>query len=104
MRKLVVKAVYVLQAIRKVNQLHLGDTVIHKDYGEGMTIQGVRNPYWDVLFDIRVNGIHKSELRLKNPFIGRIKRIKGYYTFKMQAWFRIDTWQKPLFASISRAY
>jgi hypothetical protein len=105
LRSYIVKATYMKQALMKINNLHLGDQVIRRIGGKGITIQGVGAPYWDVLIDGgRYNGVHKHNLRLVNPVKGRIQRLKGYYEFKMTNWYQIDTYCKGIFDTISKSY
>lgn len=105
MRKLVVKLMYVLWALKRINRPHLGDVVVNS--GKTYTlIQGVQSPYWDMIQhthigNIRINNVHKSTFKLKHPIKGRIERIKQSYEFQMRNWFSIDTYHKPLFKRIS---
>lgn len=100
MRKLIVRLVYLIQAIKKMNRFHIFDTVIHANE-EYILTQGVADPYWNLSGKIRLENIHRDMFKLKNPITGRLRRIKHYYDFKMGYWFQIDTWNKSLFSPIS---
>lgn len=105
MRKIIVKLMYVLWSLKQINKPHIGDVVTNS--GKIYTlIQGVANPYWDMIQythigNIRINNVHKSTFKLKNPIMGRIERFKQSYKFQMMNWFLIDTWNKKLFSRIS---
>lgn len=103
MRKILVKIMYIVYALKKMNDFHVGDVVKIKESGKiGMLIQGVSNPYWDIdIIEFRVNKVHKDKFKLSNPIKGRLQRIKQSYNFQMRNWCLIDTGNKPLFKRIS---
>ena len=103
-RKIIVKIIYLIQAIRRINRYHLGDLVIHA-HEEYILTQGVSNPYWNLSGKIRLTRVHKDRFYLKNPILGRFERVKKYYKFKMDCWYSIDTsFKKSLFSPISKLY
>ena len=100
-RGLIVKLVYLIQAIKRINRFHLMDTVVHADEYYILT-QGVAKPFWNMSGKIRLTDIHESRFKLKNPILGRLRRIGHYYKFKVSNWYMIDTWNKNLFEPISK--
>jgi hypothetical protein len=111
MRKLVVKILYVIYAFKKINKPHIGDTVMYIGF-PCMLIQGVANPYWDLmpLTDANMKKekrevfryIHVSDFKLENTLKRKYWAFHQSYKFKMQNWFMIDTWNKSLFSPISK--
>lgn len=110
MRKLIVKINYAIWAFKRMNRPHLGDVVIYK--GERcFLIQGVANPYWDLLPLSEENlakpkrdiyrHVHISEFKMDNSIKRKVWAFKESYKFKMQNWFSIDTWHKSIFAPVS---
>lgn len=110
MRKLIVKITYAIWALKRMKIPHLGDVVMYKNEKCSL-IQGVANPYWDLLplndenlkkdkRDIYKH-IHISEFRLSKSFKRNFWAFKSSYKFKIENWFLIDTWGKTLFSPIS---
>lgn len=110
MRKILVKINYILWAFNKVKQPHLGDIVKYRGE-ECSLIQGVSNPYWDLLPMTKENlekskrniykHIHVSEFQIDKSMKRNWWAFKSSYKFKMQNWFLIDTYNKNVFDSIS---
>ena len=90
---------YAKTALMKINEPKLGDTVKYKGL-ECSLIQGVSNPYWDLLplaienlnkskRDIYRN-VHLSEFELQ-PLRKRFKfSFMSTYGFLMRSWYDID--------------
>jgi hypothetical protein len=103
MRKLQVKILYAIQALKCINNPHLGDKVKYKGIDCSL-IQGVRNPYWnllplteenlaknkrDVYRDVHVNDFELQPLRKRFRF-----SFMFTYKFLMQNWYSIDIRKK----------
>jgi len=105
--KLIVKLKYAYYALKNINKLKLGEVVKY----EGATvtcIQGVADPYWDVLYinkkgeRERINRIHKSELKKSYDLKSIMFRFNSHYNFLMGYWFSIDVNNfKSVFGKIS---
>lgn len=105
--ELVVKAKYAYYSLKNINRLKLGELVKY-DGLDVVTIQGVANPYWDVLFTHkdgkreRINNIHKSELKQGYNWSSLKFRFNSHYNFLMGYWFQIDVNNyKSVFSKIS---
>jgi len=98
-RKIEVRIRYIIYALKTIGNPHLMEKVTYK--GEKCSlIQGVNNPYWDLLplspenlaKDHRYiyHNIHISEFKLQ-PFIKRFWFVfKSSYRFAMGYWYSID--------------
>jgi len=103
LRNLEVKINYALWAWKRMKQPHLGDVVTYRGE-ECSLIQGVSNPYWDLLPMTKENldkpkreiykRIHSSEFQLDKSFKRNWWAFKSSYQFKMQSWFLNDTYRK----------
>ncbi len=99
MKKLIVKIKYAIWAIERINSPHLGDIVKYKGE-ECSLIQGVKDPYWDLLPLTKENlakhkrdiyrDIHYSSFELDKSLKRKWWVFKSSYQFKMQNWFLID--------------
>lgn len=105
--ELVVKLKYAYYALKNVKRLKLGE-VVKYDGLEVTTIQGVADPYWDVLYvnekgeRQRINRIHKSELKQSYSLSAISFRFNSHYKFLMGYWFSIDVMNfKSVFSKIS---
>lgn len=91
----VVKLKYVYYSLKNVTRLKLGENVTY-DGLNVVTIQGVADPYWDVLYvdengeRKRINRIHKSELTQSHTLTAIWFRFNSHYKFLMDYWFSID--------------
>jgi hypothetical protein len=109
MRKLIVKIQYAIWAFQKINRPHIGDIVYFKGL-QCTLIQGVSNPYWDLLPMTEENlakekrqiikFIHRSDFELQKTFKRNLWAFKSSYKFQMQNWFLIDS-SKPLFSRMA---
>lgn len=100
MKKIKVKLSYVLWALKRIQQPHLGDVVIYKNCNCSL-IQGIASPYWDLMPLTKENldkpkrdiykRIHESEFKLDKSFKRKWWAFKSSYQFKMDNWFIIDT-------------
>ena len=99
MKKLRIKLIYVIRALRAINRPHLGDKVIY-DGIECILIQGVASPYWDMIpltkenlslnRRVRFNRIHEKDFKLE-PIWKRFGfSFRHTYRFYMRNWFDID--------------
>lgn len=105
LRELRVKTSYIIWALKRMMQPQIGDVVKYKEE-ECFLIQGVSNPYWDLMptskenFDrserIIYKYIHISEFKIDKSVKRKLWSFKIGYRFKMQNWFLIDTWNKKL--------
>jgi hypothetical protein len=105
--KLIINIKYIYYSLKNINSLKLGENVKHN----GLlvtTIQGVADPYWDVLYvneygeRKRINRVHKSELKQSNTVSAMLFRFNSHYKFLKGYWFSIDVDNfKSPFSSIS---
>lgn len=110
LRRIEVKLNYAIWALKRINKPHLGDVVMYKNEKCSL-IQGVSDPYWNLLPLNKENlakskrdiykHIHVSEFKLEKSFRRYWWAFKTSYKFKMGYWFRIDTWNRKLFSPIS---
>lgn len=109
-RSIIVKLQYVYIALRNINKPHLGDFVMYKGV-ECSLIQGVNNPYWDLLPMTDENlkkskrdiyrHVHKKDFKLE-PFWKRFALSFLYtYNFYMVNWYDIDIRNSGRIAYIS---
>lgn len=110
LRKIEVRINYAMWALKRMPTPHLGDVVMYKNEKCSL-IQGVNNPYWNLLplnnenlsKDIREihKHVHVSEFKLEKTFKRNWWAFKSSYKFKMGYWYSIDTYGKKLFDPIS---
>lgn len=110
MRKIIVKIQYAIWAANRISKPKLGDLV---DYNglECSLVQGVQNPYWDLLEmsdenlkkDKReiIKRVHVSDFKIRNSIKRKLWSFRESYKFQIQNWLLIDTYHKPLFSPIS---
>ncbi len=98
-RKINVKLQYIIKALKDINNSHLGDIVLYNNT-KCCLIQGVQNPYWDLLPLIKENlsktkreiykHIHKDDFKLQ-PLYKRFNfSFMFTYNFLMKNWYNID--------------
>ena len=96
MRKLIVKLMYVVWAVSQLKEPTSYDQVIYE--GEKRYIK-YGNPHW------KIDGISQQVKSSEFKIVRGLKRdwrvFKQRYSFQMSSWYRIDTWNKPIFRRIS---
>ena len=103
LRGVIVWVQYLLWAIKRINEPHLGDMVVYQDKKYFLT-QGVMKPYWDM---VELNGgsslkrVHEDDFKLCNPIQGYYQRLVTSIRFQLSSWYFIDTQNKGLFKRIS---
>lgn len=104
---MVIRLKYAYYSLKNVTRLKLGEHVTY-DGLNVVTIQGVADPYWDVLYideageRKRINRIHKSELTQSYAPTAIWFRFNSHHKFLMGYWFSIDVNNfKSVFGKIS---
>ena len=103
MRKIRVRVMYIIYSIKNINKLKLGDSVMYKNE-RCSVIQGVSNPYWDLLpmskenLDKPKRDIHKrvhQDNFIMQPLRNRFRfSFLSTYNFLMSNWYYIDVRKK----------
>ena len=110
LRCLVVRLKYLIWAYKRINDLHLGDIVLYKNE-KCLLIQGVANPFWDLLpfndenlkKEIRTvyKNINCNDFTLDRTFKRNFFAFKSSFLFQMLNWYKIDIYSKNVFDKIS---
>lgn len=96
---LIVRGRYAKKALSEIEKPHIGDIVSYKGK-EHQLIQGVANPYWDLLDLSPENlslpqrhierSVHISEFRLQPMYKRFLFSFRFTYRFYMNYWYRIE--------------
>ena len=111
MRKIIVKIKYAIWAFKKINKPHIGDVVVYESQ-KCFLIQGVSNPYWNLIPISNENlnkpkrdifrRVHIGEFCLNKSFKRKMWAFKQSYKFRIDNWLLIDTYDKSIFSPISK--
>lgn len=109
MRKVIVLISYIIYAFKRIPKPHIGDVVKYNGIN-CMLIQGVANPYWDLLPMTQENmgrdtreiyrRVHVTKFHLDKSLKRKIWAFKASMKFKMQNWYSIDV-RNSLFSKVS---